>query len=125
MPFAIAHDAALGIVEVHFTGTITPDDLLGSSARCLALQKETGTLRYIIDSDTWDLAVSPFDLHALPAREYPRAEIDRRTRIAVVAPTNDQALVNARFYEDACRNRGWNARIVPDRAAALAWVKGV
>jgi hypothetical protein len=124
MPFTVTHDPELGIVELHFTGTISPDDLLQSSSRCFALQKEAAALRYIIDSDTWDLAVSPFDLHALPAREYPRAEIDRRTRIAVVAPTNDKALVNARFYEDACRNRGWNARIVPDRAAALAWLKG-
>src|SRR5688572_17967163 len=105
MPFSVVHDPKEGLVEVHLTGTISPEDLQGSSARCFALQKEAGTLRYIIDSDTWDLAVSPFDLHALPAREYPKAEIDRRTRIAVVAPTNEKALANARFYEDACRNR--------------------
>ena len=124
MPFEVFHDSNAGVVEVHLTGTITPEDLQESSNRCFALQKEAGSLHYLVDSDSWDMAVSPFDLHALPAREYPNAEIDRRTRIAVVAPTNERALANARFYEDACRNRGWNARIVPDRAAGIAWLKG-
>ncbi len=29
---------------------------------------------------------------------------------------------DARFYEDACRNRGWDIRIFPDRESALAWL---
>ena len=124
MPFSVVHDPEQDIVELHFTGVITPDDLTPSSEACFALQRQTGSLRYLIDSDTWSLEVSSFDIHALPAKEYPKAEIDRRTRIAVVAPSNDQALANARFYEDACRNRGWNARLLPDREAALAWLQG-
>jgi hypothetical protein len=124
MPFTVEHDAARGFATLRFSGTITGENLMESSARCFALQKETGCLRFLIDSDEWDLAASVLDLHALPHREYVKAEVDRRTRIAVVQPTNEKALQGARFYEDACRNRGWNARILPDREAAIAWLEG-
>ncbi|HEX5130724.1 MAG TPA: hypothetical protein VFV90_13300 [Usitatibacter sp.] len=124
MPFTLDHDAANGIATLRFSGTITGEDLMGSSMRCFALQKEAGILRFLIDSDDWDLAASVIDLHALPHREYVKAEVDRRTRIAVVQPTNEKARQGARFYEDACRNRGWNARILPDRDTAIAWLKG-
>jgi hypothetical protein len=30
---------------------------------------------------------------------------------------------DVQFYEDACRNRGWNMRIFPDRGRALAWLQ--
>ena len=122
MPFSVSHDAGRKIATVHFTGTISADDLMGASARCFALQKETGCLRFLIDSREWDLAAGVLDLHALPHREYAKAELDRRTRIAVVQPTNEKARQGARFYEDSCRNRGWNARILPDFDAAVAWL---
>ena len=59
--------------------------------------------------------------YALPTREYPK-ELDRRTRIAIVQPTNEKAREAARFYESTCRNRGWNARVHPDRDSAMAWL---
>jgi hypothetical protein len=29
----------------------------------------------------------------------------------------------AHFYEAACRNRGWLARVLPDRESAIDWLK--
>ena len=123
MPFTIHHDPGLGIATLAFSGTISNDDLVRSSVECIALQKATGCLRYLIESATWDLAASSVDIFALPTREYPKAELDRRTRIAIAQPTNERAREAARFYESTCRNRGWNARVHPDRESALAWLK--
>ena len=80
-------------------------------------------MRYLIESANWDLAASSVDIYALPAREYPKAEVDRRTRIAITQPSNERAREAARFYESTCRNRGWNARVHPDRQSAIAWLK--
>lgn len=123
MPFTIQHDPGPGIATLAFSGTITNDDLVRSSVECIALQKATGCLRYLIESASWDLAASSVDIFALPTREYPKAELDRRTRIAIAQPTNERAREAARFYESTCRNRGWNARVHPDRESALAWLK--
>ena len=123
MPFNVRHDPDPGVATLTFAGAITNEDLLGSSVECIALQKSTGCLRYVIESADWDLAASSVDIYALPTREYPKADLDRRTRIAIVQPTNDRAREAARFYESTCRNRGWNARVQPDRESALAWLK--
>jgi len=123
MPFTVHHDPDLGLATLTFTGTITNEDLVGSSIQCIALQKATGCMRYLIESANWDLAASSVDIYALPAREYPKAEVDRRTRIAITQPSNERAREAARFYESTCRNRGWNARVHPDRQSAIAWLK--
>jgi len=123
MPYTLTHDPEQDIGTVTFNGTISPADLLASSADAVALQKAKGTLLYLIDSEDWDLGASVVDLYQLPTREYGRADLDRRTRIAIVRPGNANALEGAHFYESACRNRGWNARIHPDRASAVAWLK--
>ena len=123
MPFKVDHDSGLGIATLTLSGTITNEDLVASSVQCIALQKATGCLRYVIESADWNLVASSVDIYALPAREYPKAELDRRTRIAIVQPTNEKAREAARFYESTCRNRGWNARVHADRDAALAWLK--
>ena len=123
MSFTVSHDPASDIATVHFTGEITAADLWASSAEAIALQKAKGALRYLIDSQEWQLGATVVDLYQLPTREYAKADLDRRTRIAIVRPGNDKALEGARFYESACRNRGWNARIHPDRVSAIAWLK--
>ena len=39
-------------------------------------------------------------------------------------PLDDTAADRIQFFETACRNRGMNVRVFPDRAAALAWLTG-
>jgi hypothetical protein len=121
MAFTLQHDPEHGIATLVFSGTITNNDLLGSSTECIALQKATGCLRYLIESIA-SLAVTSVDIYALPTREYPRNDLDRRTRIAIVQPESDEGREAAQFYESACRNRGWNTRMHPDRERAVAWL---
>ena len=122
MPYNVQHDPETGVATVTYTGTITMDDLVGATAECVALQKSAGCLRYLLESPDWTLQASTAQIFTFPQREYAQADLDRRTRIAIVEPRNEDACVAARFFESACRTRGWNARIVPDRPAALAWL---
>ena len=123
MAFTITHDSSRGLATVTFNGAITPADLWSSAAEAIALQKARGIWRFLVDSPDWNLTATIIDLYDLPTREYTKADLDRRSRIAIVQPNNEKALEGARFYENACRNRGWNARVHPDRKSALEWLE--
>ena len=47
----------------------------------------------------------------------------RTLREAIVVPGSTLAAPDVQFYEDACRNRGWNVRLFPDRESAMAWLR--
>ena len=113
---------AEGVVELTFTGPITAGDMNAATAETLELHKRNGLKRFLIDAQAWTLDVPVADIYRLPAETYPREKVDPHTRIAILMPHHESARQGALFYEDACRNRGWNARVFPERAAALQWL---
>ena len=122
MPFTVKHDSVLSVVEVVFSGMITGDNLREATDRCITLQKQMGVTSFLIDINGWDLAASVIDLYDLPATQYRNQALSRNTRIAVLLPVSENVQEAARFYENACRNRGWNALICQDRQGALGWL---
>ena len=110
------------IVELTFTGPIAAADMHAASAETIDLQKRTRLNRFLIDADSWALDASTSDIYKLPAETYGKEKVDPRTRIAILMPRHESARRGALFYEDACRNRGWNARVFDDRAAAVEWL---
>ena len=110
------------IVELTFTGPISGTDMHAASSETIALQKRTGLTLFLVDAGSWTLTAATADIYKLPAETYGRENVDPRTRIAIVTPRDASARQGALFYEDACRNRGWNARVFDDRAAAVEWL---
>ena len=125
MPYAVKHDPVLNIVEVTFTGSVTGTDLRETTTECSTLQKQTGVTRFLVDGNQWDVVASFVDIYDLPAEQYLNEEVYRESRIAVVLPTSERSLYAAQFYETACQNRGWNAKVCPDRQSALDWLLSV
>ena len=122
MPYTIRHDPSLGVLEVTFAGTITPEVLRDSNAECIAMQKSTGAMGFLVDAGGWELTAPMIDVYELPTKVYPQQDLDRRTRSAIMMPPPGNARQGALFFQDVCRNRGWSARIFDDRAAAFAWL---
>ena len=122
MPHTVKHDPVLAIVEVTFTGSVTGADLREATTKCSTLQKQTGATRFLVDGNQWDVIASFVDIYDLPAEQYLNEEVYRESRIAVVLPTSERSLYAAQFYETACQNRGWNAKVYPDRQSALDWL---
>lgn len=120
--FAIHHDPESGVVELTFTGAIGGDALRNATTEAIALQKRTGALRFLIDANGWDLEASVVDIYQLPGETYWREGLDKQTRMALILPAALNARRGALFFEDACLNRGWNARVFQDRRAALEWL---
>jgi hypothetical protein len=125
MPYTANYNSILDIVELTFTGLITGADLREAASDCTSLQKKTAALRFLVDANGWDTNASVIDILELPAEQYWKEGFDHRTRIAVVLPELTSTQVAARFYEVACQNRGWNARVLPNRHDAILWLSGV
>ncbi len=123
MSHAIKLDESRGIVELTFDGTITAADMHRASDECIALQRSSGVTRFLVDANHWDLEASKVDIYELPSRKYWKESVDKRTRVAIILPAAATARQGAQFYQDACQNRGWNARVLPDRGSAIAWLR--
>ena len=121
MSFRVTHDGAQGLIEITYMGSISGDDLRTATREAIALQKQGDVLDFLVDAGAWDLKAALVDIYQLPA-QYWKEGVDTRSRIAVILPAHETTRDGARFYEDACRNRGWNVRVLPDRAAALEWL---
>jgi len=122
MPYAIKHIPDLKTIEVTLTGVITGVDLKRATTDAISLQRQTGVTRLLIDADGWEVAASPLEIFDLPARQYWEEGAKRETRFAVIRPTSSSAREAARTYETMCQNRGWRARIWPDRESAMGWL---
>ncbi len=124
MPWTARHDPSRDIVELVCGGTMTASDLHGATTRCILLSKQKGSIKFLIDAAAIELAASIFDLYDLPSRQYVEEGADRLSRIAVILPTDPKELDSVKFYELACKNRGWRVESFPDRDGALSWLLG-
>ena len=122
MPYSITHIIGMALVELTFAGPITGADLKESTAECIALQKERGVTRFLIDGDDWEVVAPLVDVLDLPDKHYWDERVLKQTRIAVVLPVSKRSREAVRFYETACKNRGWNAQLHPNRQTAIDWL---
>jgi hypothetical protein len=124
MPYSVKHDPVQGIIEVMFIGLITGSDLREATTECISLQKQTGEKSFLIDADGWDVRASLVDIYEIPTRQYWKEELASESRIATIFPTSESGKIAANFYINVCQNRGWNARVFPDRRGAVDWLTG-
>jgi hypothetical protein len=53
-----------------------------------------------------------------------RLGLPRTLREALLVLPSSVPGPDVQFYEDACRNRGWNVRLFTERERALEWLNG-
>jgi len=121
MSFAIKHKPSPGIIEVIFRGFTTGDDLREATTKCISMEKETGTTRFLIDAVEVNLAASITDLYNLPV-QFEDEKANRESRTAVILPKSPRARRDAEFCETACRNRGWSVQTFSERQGAIDWL---
>lgn len=114
----------LGIVDSAFTGPTTAADLRTGTTAAIALAKQASITRYLVDTSELIFAAGLVDLYSLPASQYEREQVDRRSRVALIPPTDEKSREAMHFYQTACVNRGWTVTMFADRQAAIAWLRG-
>ncbi len=116
---AIAH----GVVESVFAGEVSPKELERSFLAAIELARQSGTFLFYTDVTGLTGGHSAGDIFALIGIIEPM-QLPRTLREAIVFSPSSLATLDVQFYEDACRNRGWNIRLFQDRERALEWLKG-
>jgi hypothetical protein len=121
--WTLEYNSTLRIVEIVLAGSITGPDLQESTSKAIALSKDQGIpAAFLVDATELELAASIVDLYDLPAQQYFAEGADLRNRLALVLPQSPKARRDARFYETACVNRGWNVKSFPNRDEAIEWL---
>ncbi len=110
------------VVELVYAGTVTPEELQAMLLAAAETARRTSILRFLADLTGMSGGHSAGDLFAV-VQAMEQLGVPRTMREAIVPRPGSLPDADARFFEDACRNRGFDVRIFPDRASALAWLQ--
>ncbi len=122
MPYIVAQHPKLDVVELKLTGLITGVDLRKATSECIAIQKQNGIKRFLVDANEGEVVASFNELFEIVSEQYHIEGLDKNSRIAVMLPTTLSAKAAADFYEAVCLKGGWNALVFPSNESALDWL---
>lgn len=123
MSFDLRIDADHAVLEVIYAGVVTGTELFEATRIAAERLSESGLLRALADLTAVEqVTASIAPVFELPQKVYVDLGLDRKLRIAVLAPPVDKVIELARFFELACQNRGWQARIFTERDRAIEWL---
>ncbi len=122
MPYTITYDPESDIVNLAFTGEITGIVISEATSKCIALQKQSRALRFLVEVNGWEVVASFVDIYKLIYDQYAAEAAHRLSRIAVVLPTTASGQTAATFYETVSQNAGWKAQVFASRKNAIDWL---
>ena len=100
---------------------VSPGQLEGAVLQTIELARGSGVWRFCTDVTGLVGGHSPGDLFAVVAL-LEQLGLPRTLREAILVPPATLAPQDVQFYEDTCRNRGWNVRIFTERERAFEWL---
>lgn len=121
MSWTTTHLESLGIAELKLVGAVSGDDLRAATRQGIALAREHGLRRGLVDCKDQEKTGSMVDLIELP-RQYSDEGLNRETCIALVIPANKELHGVTQFYETVCVNRGWQVQTFETREQAIEWL---
>lgn len=123
MTWSVEREAAQGWVLVRFDGALTRQDCARATRRAVELMNAGSPQAFFVDVSMAHCTLGAGDIYAIPAM-WAHAAVHRGSALAMLV---DPALDNQRdteFFENTCRNRGWNVQVFADREAATDWLSG-
>jgi len=123
MTWTVTYNDELNIVELTISGEFSDEDIKAAAPARIAMGKEHGVTRFIIDAIDMELTGTTFSIYDVPAKTYPEEGMGRTTRIAVLTSASSAASEIAQFFENVSVNRGWNVRAFHERKEAIAWLQ--
>jgi hypothetical protein len=123
MSITVKYNPESNIIESVLADNVTAEDLRMHETQCVALAKETNSIRFLTDATQATLNVSLTALFNLP-QFYQDESLPRHVLIAVLVPTSKAGKGLVDFYETVCFNRGWTVKTLKERQEALDWLLG-
>lgn len=119
----VEYNDELKIIQTTMSGEFSDADILECASERIALGKEKGVTKFIIDAIDMQLSGSTLAIYDVPAYIYPRNRMPRITRIAVLSSDSSSSKPIVQFFENVSINRGWNAKIFNDHESAIEWLQ--
>jgi hypothetical protein len=111
----------MGIIETTLITGITAQELRMSINQAYQLSAEWGIHRFLVDASAAISHISLLTYFELP-KVFMSLNLPRSSRIAVLSSRSQKGKERARFFENVCRNRGWQVKMFYHRLEALEWL---
>ena len=121
MPWQVDRNEELDLIESVYTGPFTMKDVRDATAKALSLAIGNGPHLFLSDISGAHSELSVMDIYALPD-QWEAAQSNRSNKLAVVVSGESLNPGDLQFYENVCKNRGWNVRVFEVRQAAVEWL---
>jgi hypothetical protein len=121
--WSVSRNDLTGVIEITYRGTIAMEQVIDSTAEALAIAEGEGPQLFLSDLSDARSELSVIEIYSIPA-QWEQLKANRGNRVAVVVPESAADPVDARFYENVSRNRGWLVRVFKERKEALEWLTG-
>jgi hypothetical protein len=122
MPYHIDYWEDEKIIMIKDTGESFYNDFVQQSKEALALARSKNARLFFSDCILLENKASIFDIYNLP-KVYDEIGASRLNRLALLIKADSPDAAVFRFYETACRNRGWNVKVFTNYDEAMAWLK--
>ena len=126
MSWTVEYSDELKIVILVYSGRISGRDIQEAAAARIELGKRKGITEFLIDTKGAEADGSAtLDIYDIPNKLYAEKNVQHESNLAIVESDSDNTRVMVRFFETACLNRGWAAKIFKDRESAIAWLQQI
>jgi hypothetical protein len=122
VPWKVELDSERGFVHSVYSGAVTREEVWAGTTETLRITAGQGPQKFFTEWVDATSDLSTMDIFVIPD-QWEAAGIDRRSMLALVVDRDGGYWEDAAFYENACRNRGWQVRVFSDRTEAIAWLQ--
>jgi hypothetical protein len=120
MTWSIEFKTDRKIIELTYSGEVSPKELVEAVDAAIEISKRESATLVLADCKTMVGGHSLIDLYSLikifVTRDF------RGLKEALLLPSANTPLQFVKFYETACRNRGFNVKVFNDYTEAVDWL---
>jgi len=121
MPWKVEFNGDHKIIEIKYSGIVTPAELKDAFAAVVVMTKKHNTLLYLADCSEMIGGHSVLDLYALISL-FETYDLSRNLKEALVLPNLKSSIEDVKFYETACLNRSYYVKIFSNVHDAVLWL---
>ncbi|MCC7120459.1 MAG: hypothetical protein IT493_02780 [Gammaproteobacteria bacterium] len=121
MTWHLTREPASGWLQLDFEGELTRQDCVRATRETLARLDGGRPHGVVVDVRRAICVLGVGDIYAVPAM-WEHASVHRGSVLALVVGKEPAHARDLEFFENTCRNRGWNVRLFEDGVTARAWL---
>ena len=122
MAWKVERDTRTGFIHSVYSGIVSKDDFMAGMDEALRLAAGKGPQKFLTEWVNATATLSTMEIFVIPS-EWKSRDVNKKSYLALVVSKEKRKWEDAVFYENICRNRGWQVRVFSDRNEAIAWLE--